>query len=151
MTPWVEVPIPLRGVGEATASSKRDASFAADSVNVVSIDPQTDQRRLATRPGLVPVGTGPAVGVSERITSLHRVGEFRPLDVWAVLTDEPQEGTVPAQIKETWASADETRYLRIAVGRQDDLFVLREDGFVDLFNPDGALVDTIRPPAPAGT
>lgn len=151
MTPWRPVPLPLRGLGEVDPSSEKGPEFASHELNVRSIDPRTGQRRISTRAGVRAIGGGPALGAAERITSLHRMGEHVELSEFVRLSNEEDPEATPRAIAERWARGGSSIYRALAIGREDSILQLRDDGVIEVANASGAEIGTIQPPTPAGT
>ncbi len=143
----MELPFPLRGLGEATSKARQPPDRSREMRNVVVRDPVTGELRGARRSGLETYSDLPLA--DGEVQALVSTSWPTPETIEVVLTDQAQSGVTPAEVAATWQSIPVARVVALTIGPREQSYALLETGAVEVRTPDGVLAETIPAFLPA--
>lgn len=147
MTPKLQLPVPKLGLSDDTARAEQPPQTTRRAKNVRLIDPRTGRSRIAQRSGMRKFWTNSKGG---RIDYVAVVPYNAPKIEYTQLTESDNGTTDPALLTEEWSQDLQDFGRAVRTDFQGNVYVLLDDGRVQVWNADGTLLDTITPPLKEG-
>lgn len=142
----MEIPVPIRGFVEGMSGVGQPPATYAAGFNMRCCDPGSEQVGLTPRAGLLEMAS--ALGGSPR--EIFLAGRETPPHTWHELTTTAQAGVTPTQVAALGSSDARGLPLAFTQGSDGTIYVLREDGAVDIFNAERKYIETAETPVPRG-